>query len=160
MARPSGGGASSDGTVFEVLAHTPALNWNIPAPITYGTALSSTQLDASATDSVTGATVAGTFVYTPAAGTILHAGNQTLSVTFTPTDTTDYSPITTITSVLVNQATPVLTWTTPAPIPYGTPLSSTQLDATAANPNNGSAVSGTFAYTPATGTISSAAATS
>ena len=62
-----------DGTVFEVLPHTPALNWT-PAPITYGTALSSTQLDASAADSVTGAAVAGTFVYTPAAGTILHAG--------------------------------------------------------------------------------------
>ena len=40
--------------------------------------------------------MAGTFVYTPAAGTILHGGNQTLSVTFTPTDTTDYSPITTM----------------------------------------------------------------
>ena len=75
--------------------HTPALSWSSPAAITYGTALSSTQLDASAADSGTGAAVAGTFVYTPAAGTILHGGWQTLSVTFTPTDTTDYSPITT-----------------------------------------------------------------
>jgi uncharacterized repeat protein (TIGR03803 family) len=141
-----------DGTVFEVLAHTPALSWT-PAPITYGTALSSTQLDATATDSVTGATVAGTFVYTPAAGTILPGGNQTLSVTFTPTDTTEYSPITTITPLLVNPATPVLTWPTPAPITYGTPLSSTQLNGSAANPINGSIVNGTYAYTPGTGTI-------
>ena len=82
-------------------------------------------------------------------GRFCTVGSQTLSVTFTPTDTTDYSPITTSTTIVVNQATPVLTWNTPAPITYGTPLSSTQLDATAANPNNGSAVSGTFAYTPA-----------
>ncbi len=142
-----------DGTVFELLPHTPALNWNTPAAISYGTALSSTQLDASAADSVTGAAVAGTFVYTPPAGTILHVGFQTLSVTFTPTDTTDYSPITTSVALLVDPAKPVLTWNTPAPIPSGTPLSSTQLDATAANPNNGSAVSGTFAYTPPAGTV-------
>jgi hypothetical protein len=45
--------------------------------------LSATQLDATAS-------VAGTFVYSPAPGIALDAGNnQTLSVTFTPTDTTD-----------------------------------------------------------------------
>ena len=34
----------------------------------------------------------GTFTYTPAAGTVLKAGTgQTLSVSFTPTDTTDYT---------------------------------------------------------------------
>ncbi len=142
-----------DGSVFELLPHTPALNWSLPAAITYGTALSSTQLDASAADSVTGAAVAGTFVYTPAAGTILHGGTQTLSVTFTPTDTTDYSPITTVVPLLVNQATPVLTWNTPAPMTYGTPLGSTELDASAADPNSESPLSGTFVYTPGTGVI-------
>jgi uncharacterized repeat protein (TIGR03803 family) len=141
-----------DGTIFELLPHTPALNWITPAAITYGTALSSTQLNASAADSVTGAAVAGTFVYTPPAGTILQGGFQSLSVTFTPTATTDCSPITTSVALFVDPATPVLTWN-PAPIPYGTPLSSTQLDATATNPNNRSAVSGTFAYTPPAGTI-------
>ena len=36
--------------------------------------------------------MAGTFAYTPASGTVLKAGNgQTLNVTFTPTDTTDYA---------------------------------------------------------------------
>ena len=39
----------------------------------------------SAADSVTGKAVAGKFAYTPAAGTILPGGLQTLSVTFTPT---------------------------------------------------------------------------
>ena len=141
------------GTVFELYAHTPALNWNFPAAITYGTALSSTQLDASATDSGSGAAVAGTYAYTPAAGTILPVGSHTLTVTFTSTNTAEYSPITVSTTIEVNQATPMLTWNTPAPIPYGTPLSSTQLDATATNPNNGSPVSGTFTYTPPAGTV-------
>ena len=39
-----------------------------------------------------GADVPGTFVYTPAAGTVLGAGQQqTLTLTFTPTDTADYT---------------------------------------------------------------------
>ena len=49
----------------------PAITWATPAAITYGTALSATQLNASST-------VAGTFVYTPAAGAVLTAGPQTL----------------------------------------------------------------------------------
>ena len=141
-----------DGVVFEVLPHTPALSWT-PTPIISGTALSSRQLDARATNSVTGAAVAGTFVYTPAAGTILPFGWQTLSVTFTPTDTTDYSPITNMAPILVSQVTPVITWKTPGPISPSTPLSSTQLDASATDPNNGATVAGTFVYTPAAGTI-------
>ena len=36
--------------------------------------------------------IAGSFVYTPAAGTVLSAGQQTLSVIFTPTDAADYNP--------------------------------------------------------------------
>ena len=63
------------------------IKWATPAAITYGTALSATQLDATSS-------VAGTFVYTPAAGTVLKAGAQTLSVTFTPTDSTEYSTTT------------------------------------------------------------------
>ena len=59
----------------------PSITWPTPADITYGTALSGTQLDATAN-------VQGTFTYTPAAGTVLGAGNdQTLSVSFAPTDT-------------------------------------------------------------------------
>jgi len=63
----------------------PVITWPTPAPIIYGTALSSTQLDASTT-------IAGTFTYTPSAGTVLPVGQQTLSAVFTPTDTTDYTP--------------------------------------------------------------------
>ncbi len=118
---------------------TPTITWATPPAITYGTALSATQLDATAS-------VAGNFVYSPAAGTVLAEGTQTLSVTFTPTNTTDYTTATGSVQLTVNQATPTITWTTPAAITYGTALSSTQLDATAS-------VAGTFVYSPAAGTV-------
>jgi streptogramin lyase len=123
---------------------TPTITWPSPSAITYGTALSGTQLDATAN-------VPGTFRYSPALGTVLTAGTQTLMVTFTPTDTTDYTTAGATVQLTVNKATPVITWPTPAPINYGTPLGSAQLDATANVP-------GTFAYTPAAGTILSAGA--
>ena len=118
---------------------TPVITWANPAGIPYGTALSATQLNATAS-------VAGTFVYTPAAGTIPGAGTDTLSVTFTPTDTTDYTTATKTVSIVVSQATPVITWANPAAISYGTALSATQLNATASVP-------GTFVYTPAAGAV-------
>jgi hypothetical protein len=118
----------------------PVITWSNPAAITYGTALSATQLNAS-----TG--VAGTFVYTPAAGTVLNAGaNQTLSVTFIPTDTTDYNNATQTVQITVSKATPTIVWSNPAAISFGTALSATQLNAS-------TGVAGTFVYTPAAGTI-------
>jgi hypothetical protein len=137
--------ATVTGTVLLVVTQaTPAITWPTPAAITYGTALSATQLDATAN-------VQGTFVYTPAAGTALAAGTQTLGLTFTPTNTTNYTTMTATVSLLVNQATLAITWPTPAAITYGTALSATQLDATANVP-------GTFAYTPTTGTVLGAGA--
>ncbi len=124
---------------------TDAVSWSNPADITYGTALGSGQLDATSS-------VAGTFSYSPAAGTVLGAGaGQTLSVTFTPTDTTDYATETANVSINVDQATPEITWSTPANITYGTTLGSTQLDASAS-------VAGTFTYSPAAGTLLDAGA--
>jgi hypothetical protein len=66
------------------------ISWGNPIGITYGTALSNAQLNATVrTQGIFD--VAGVFVYTPAAGTVLNAGNgQTLSVSFTPTDTANY----------------------------------------------------------------------
>ena len=72
-------------------------------------------------------------------------GTQTLSVTFTPTDTTDYTSATASVSITVTQATPLITWAPPTAIAYGTHFSATQLDAT-------SSVPGTFTYSPALGT--------
>jgi hypothetical protein len=119
---------------------TPTITWANPSDIVYGTTLSSTQLDATAE-------VPGTFVYTPAAGTLLGAGqNQTLSVTFTPTDTTDFTTATATALINDRPATPVITWSNPGDITYGTTLSGAQLDATGDVP-------GTFVYTPAAGTL-------
>jgi hypothetical protein len=128
---------------LQVTSSTPTVNWATPAPITYGTALSGAQLDAKAT--FNGATVAGTYVYNPVSGTVLHAGTQTLSVVFTPSNTSDYTSATGSVTLQVNQATPKITWAKPAAITYGTKLSSTQLDATAS-------VAGTFVYSPPAGT--------
>lgn len=55
------------------------VTWATPAPIQEGTALSSTQLNATAS-------VPGTFVYDPKDGALLTPGKSTLKVTFTPTD--------------------------------------------------------------------------
>ena len=73
----------------------PTITWATPAAIPYGTAITSTQLDATAN-------VPGTFVYSPAAGTIPSVGNQTLTVSFTPTNTTDYTTATASVTLTVN----------------------------------------------------------
>jgi uncharacterized repeat protein (TIGR03803 family) len=94
------GGAADSGTAFR-LGHpapvTLSVNWTTPAGITYGTALSSAQLNASAN-------VSGNFTYTPAAGTVLSAGIHTLSVIFNPTDTLDYSSVIKTVNLMVSPA--------------------------------------------------------
>ncbi len=133
---------------------TPTITWPAPAAILYGTALSGTQLDAVATGT-NGAGVAGTFVYTPAAGTVLGVGTQGLSVAFTPTaggSGAGYGPAAATNSITVTQFTPYLTWAAPAPITTATPLSSAQLDAVA-NDINGAPVAGTYYYTPDAGSL-------
>ena len=82
----------------------PVITWATPAPITAGTVLSATQLDATAS-------VPGTFVYSPAAGTTPAVGTDVLSTTFTPTDTTDYNTATATVSLTVTAATnPRVVW--------------------------------------------------
>ena len=130
---------SSAPTNIAVTKATPTITWATPVVIVYGTALSATQLDATAN-------VPGSFAYTPAAGTVLAAGTQTLSATFTPTDTTNYTTAPATVTFQVNKATPTITWATPAAVYAKTALSATQLDATANVP-------GSFAYTPAAGTV-------
>jgi len=123
---------------------TPTITWPTPAPILAGTALTATQLNATAP-------VAGSFTYTPAKKTVPAAGIDTLSVTFTPSNTSRYNTATASVSLTVNKLTPTLTWPTPAPIGSGTTLSGTQLNATASVP-------GTFLYNPAAGATPAAGA--
>ena len=67
---------ASGGATLTVAKARPDITWLAPAPIDHNVALSSVQLNASAS-------VPGTFVYLPAAA-ILPIGAQTLSTTFTP----------------------------------------------------------------------------
>jgi len=130
----------------------PTISWAMPTAITYGTVLSAAQLNATAwAPNASGVSISlpGTFAYTPAIGTMVPAGTDTLSVTFTPTDATDYGSVTQTVSLLVNKAVPTITWATPAAVPYGTALGPTQLDPTAST-------SGSFVYSPTAGTVLSA----
>jgi len=89
---------------------TPTISWPTPATLALGTAISNTQLDATAS-------VPGTLVYTPAAGTVPAAGNVTLSVAFTPTDSADYNSATASVVLVVTapqNPTPVLSGLAPA----------------------------------------------
>ncbi|MGI9466391.1 MAG: beta strand repeat-containing protein, partial [Rubripirellula sp.] len=122
----------------------PIIDWSDPADIVYLTPLSSTQFDA-----VEQSGLAGSFDYTPATGTILSAGNdQTLSVTFIPADNDNFNNATADVLIDVLRATPSISWSNPAAIPYGTPLSATQLNATADGD-----LPGTFVYDPSAGTV-------
>ena len=117
----------------------PTINWPTPSAISYGTALGAGQLKATAS-------VQGSFVYTPPAGEVLAAGTHTLSTTFTPANTADEATAQATVSLIVAKATPIITWSAPGAISYGTPLGAAQLNATALVP-------GTFVYTPAAGTV-------
>jgi hypothetical protein len=90
----------------------PSLNWSTPAAIAYGTALGASQLNATAN-------IAGNFTYTPAAGTVLAAGNHTLNVAFTPTDTGNYTIASANVTLKVNElpaaSTPPPSFGAPAP---------------------------------------------
>jgi hypothetical protein len=104
---------STSNTLSQVVNKVkPTLTWATPAAIPSGTALSTTQLNAIAT-------AAGTFVYNPAAGAVLSLGAHTLSVTYTPTNVTNYiaTPITATVALQVTAAvtnTPTVT-ATPSP---------------------------------------------
>jgi len=94
---------------------TPSVTWANPTSIPYGTALSSAQLNATAS-------VPGSFAYTPANGAVLNAGAYTLSVIFTPTDTVDYTNATASVSLTVLPA-PLTVTAANASKTYGTALS-------------------------------------
>jgi hypothetical protein len=112
---------------------TPVITWSNPAGITYPTALSGTQLNATAVPA------GGSFVYNPVSGTVLNAGNgQTLSVTYTPTDLTTYTTANANVSIDVAQASSsVSVWPTASAITYGQSLSSSALTGGTATPPGG-----------------------
>jgi TonB family protein len=122
--------------VLRKITVAPVIEWPAPQPIRYGTALSSTQLSATAT-------VPGTFEYKPGPGAMLVAGEHMLSVVFTPTDPSE-APVRATVPIGVAKATPSIRWLVPDSINSATPLGSAQLNAKASVP-------GSFDYSPAAG---------
>jgi hypothetical protein len=92
---------AANAPTFAVKPATPTITWTRPADVVYGTVLGAAQLNATAD-------VPGTFVYQPAAGTVLTAGpRQTLNVTFMPTDRLDYTTISKTVTIDIRTPTPV-----------------------------------------------------
>jgi Flp pilus assembly CpaE family ATPase len=119
---------------------TPEIQWQGPSPIAFGTALGEDQLNASAS-------IPGKFEYSPAAGEKLAPGVHTLSVTFTPTDTFNYTPAEASVPVEIYETAPTtITWFNPSTIAYGIPLSEVELNATAS-------AAGTLDYAPGAGDV-------
>jgi glucuronoarabinoxylan endo-1,4-beta-xylanase len=123
---------------LKILTASSVTTWPTAAALTYGQALSASALTGGA------ASVPGGFAWTSPT-TVPKVGGPAQSVTFTPTDTADYAPMTGTVPVTVSKVTPAITWNAPAAITAGTALSSTQLSATATS--SGSTVPGSFAYT-------------
>ena len=78
----------------------------------------------------------------------IHAGSYTVTATLSSPGFIAQSAIGTL---VIAQATPVLTWPAPASITVGTPLGASQLDASASF--NGAALPGTFTYNLSAGAI-------
>ena len=105
-------GIASSPVPEQIVSITPTINWSPPLGIVYGTTLAGIL---NATASSGNAPVAGSFVYTvtPSGGiaspatsaTLLTVGSYTLTATFTPTDTTDYSSASANSSLTVTKGT-------------------------------------------------------
>jgi Flp pilus assembly CpaE family ATPase len=131
---------ASEATVtITVSKATPVIAWPAPDAITYGALLGDAQLKAETS-------VPGTFAYNPPQGSLLAAGSHTLSVEFTPADTSNYESSKSAVRLAVSKSTPAITWPESGPILNGAPLSAAQLNATATVP-------GTFAYEPSAGEV-------
>jgi hypothetical protein len=128
----------------------PVIIWPTPSPITYGTPLSATQLNATATAVGTGASVAGTFSYLPAAGTVLSPGSPTLQVTFTPTDPSAFMQAAASVALTVNQATPTISI---SDIPFGV-KNGGSFSVTYSYSGNGSPTESVSSSTPGVCTVS------
>ncbi len=143
-------GSTSSNVSYTVTKNTPLITWPTPASIPYGTPLSATQLNATANP-------AGTFVYTPAAGALLNAGTQPLSLTFNPSAPANYNSNTAGNSIVVTQASGlVLLSAATNPVTYG---ASELLTASVSTNGTGSVTFKDGAATLATTSLASGAAT-
>jgi hypothetical protein len=137
---------ASGSVTITVTPAKPVITWATPASIAYGVPLSATQLDATVAG-VTGAALPGTLTYTPAAGAVLNPGTQTLTVSFAPTNTLDYTTATG--SVQLTVAGVTVASAMPATATLGDPATTVTLSgagfvATSVVQVNGTAIPTTF----------------
>ncbi len=153
-------GLVSSTTTFQVAVVTPSLAPVADLRIHGPASVKLAGTDSSGTALTYSAAIAGSGA--GSAPAMLSIENNVLSITpspgyvgtFTVTASVSDGPDTASQSfrvTVVKAQTPTISWTNPADIVAGTPLTGFQLDATASVP-------GTFAYTPAAGTILSAGA--
>ena len=121
-----------------------------------GTLIATDPEGAGLTFALTSTGAKGTATLTNAStGAYSYAANPgesgTDTFTFTASDGVNTSNVGTITVTITPKHTPQITWATPSPIVFGTPLGDAQLNATAD-------VDGTFAYSPLAGTFLGAGA--
>ncbi|MFT5190311.1 MAG: sulfatase activating formylglycine-generating enzyme [Verrucomicrobiales bacterium] len=90
------------GSLFLKDKQDPSIQWATPQPIVYGTVLTETQLNATATSENT--TVPGSFTYEPPLGTLLDAGSYELVAKFQPGDDQTYNLITSKVTLAVTKA--------------------------------------------------------
>jgi hypothetical protein len=123
-------------TNADITAANPVVTtWPTASAITYGQTLAASTLSGGS------ATPAGSFAFTTPS-TAPKAGTALQSVTYTPTDTTNYNSSSSTVSVTVNKADPSVTaWPVASAITYGQTLAASTLSGGAATP------AGTFAFT-------------
>jgi hypothetical protein len=140
------------GTGNVVFQQPPAITWPTPANIVYGTPLSGAQLDATSP-------VGGAFSYVPSAGTVLTVGQHTLTATFSPADTTDYTTSSATVVLTVVPITPSLGLTSNAnPAFMANAVTFTATIASQAVPPTGTVTFYDGATQIGTGTVSSGSA--
>jgi hypothetical protein len=145
---------TNTGTSFVIGQAMPTLTLRAPSGVYNGTPFVATATIAGA-GGVAGSSlenVAPTLNYyrglnpsgNPLPGPPTEAGGYTALVSFA--GSTDYQAVQMSVLFTIAQATPVISWASPADIAAGTPLGGTQLDAT-------TTVAGNFAYSPPPGTV-------
>jgi uncharacterized repeat protein (TIGR02543 family) len=144
------GSVTSSVAVLTVAKATPSVTvWPTASGITYGQTLAASALNGGT------ASVGGNFAFTSPT-TAPGVGTASQAVTFTPTDATDYNPVSGTVSVTVAKAAPSVTvWPTASAITYGQTLAASALSGGTAS------VGGSFAFTspttaPGVGTASQA----
>jgi len=133
------GSTTSDAATLTVTKAAPTITTAPSASaLTYGDALSASVLTGGS------ASVSGTFAWTNSTirPAVSDSGVTSYSVTFAPTDTTNYDIVTTTVTLTVNKATPTIaTAPTAAALTYGDALSASALSGGSAS------VPGAFAWT-------------